>query len=252
MNKLIFTTMKKFLMCVPAVMLAMLTSCGDDTVLTAGAAEDAVTMNVMWENPIDVRSFEVGEYMASEEKVEVLTSLQNAKVITFKKKKDDWGGYLVNVSLTEEGKKHLYAGEIMSLREDYLDEIPEVKNGEYPEYVTKALKSVLDKEDSVDRMDAIRHLKGEIKYFSNEKQNKEDKSYYVNVVCGKISVADVKEIRCTEEDAKNGVGTAKVVFEYSDVTPFGIVRGYKNGDKQSEVLSFKRYEDLGWVLASEL
>ena len=252
MNKLIFTTMKKFLMCVPAVMLAMLTSCGDDTVLTAGAAEDAVTMNVKWENPIDVRGFQVGEYMASEEDVEVLTSLQNAKVITFKKKKDEWGAYLVNVSLTEEGKKHLYAGEIMSLREDYLEEIPEVKKGEHPEYVTKALKTVLDQRDSLDRMDAIRHLKGEIKYYSNEKQNKEDKSYFVNVVCGKISVSDVKEIRCTEEDAKNGVGTAKVVFEYSDVTPFGIVRGCKNGDKKSEVLSFKRYEDLGWVLASEL
>ena len=68
----------------------------------------------------------------------------------------------------------------------------------------------------------------------------------------RFSVSDVKEIRCTEEDAKNGVGTAKVVFEYSDVTPFGIVRGCKNGDKQTEVLSFKRYEDLGWVLASEL
>lgn len=252
MNKLIFTTMKKFLMCVPAVMLAMLTSCGDDTVLTAGAAEDAVTMNVMWENPIDVQKFQVGEYMATEDEVEVLTSLQNAKVITFKKKKDEWGGYLVNVSLTEEGKKHLYAGEIMSLREDYLNEIPEVKNGEYPEYVTKALKATLEAKDSVARMQAINSLKGDIKYYSNEKKNKEDLSYFVNVICGKISVAEVKEIRCTEEEAKNGVGSAKVVFEYSDVTPFGIVRGCKNGDKQTEVLSFKRYEDLGWVLASEL
>lgn len=236
-------------MFVPAAMMAMLTSCGDNTVLSAGAAEDAIEMNVLWENPIQVAEFKVGEYTVENlTEVEELQSLANAELITFSKKENEFKQIVATVALTEKGKEYLYEGELLSMREDLLEELNDTTKGNFPEYVTKHLQQELDSINAKDRAEAI-NANGKLVKFSNEKKDKEAKYHAVNVIIGEIKVAEVKEVRCTEEQAKNGKGSAKVVYEFTDVTPFGIVEGLKDGYKFSTTVNFERYEDLGWVVA---
>ena len=72
----------------------------------------------------------------------------------------------------------------------------------------------------------------------------------VYVLLGRYSLEKVKEILCTEDMAKNGVGTCTAIITFKDKTPFGYVfAAPKEGYLESVEVSFIHYEDLGWTVS---
>lgn len=70
-----------------------------------------------------------------------------------------------------------------------------------------------------------------------------------HMLLGRFHLEKVKEIRCTEEMAKNGVGECKAIITFKDKTPFGFVLGApQQGYLHIANVSFLRYEDMGWLV----
>lgn len=71
-----------------------------------------------------------------------------------------------------------------------------------------------------------------------------------NVLLGCYKLEKVKQVRCTEEMAKNGVGSCMALITFADKTPFGFVLGApKQGYIMSAEVKFEYYNDLGWVVS---
>ena len=142
--------MKKCLMFVPLALLALLTSC-DNTALTAGAVEDAVMMDVSWENPQLLKTFKVGYFEVSEDRIIELRQLQAAGMITLKVEKaveeKVWRGwynsstdyidhYYAEVALTEKGQKYVFEGEVKKGRKDIIKDMKDnEKEDVTPDYM---------------------------------------------------------------------------------------------------------------------
>ena len=142
--------MKKCLMFVPLALLALLTSC-DNTALTAGAVEDAVMMDVSWDNPQLLKTFKVGYFEVSEDRIIELRQLQAAGMITLKVEKaveeKVWRGwynsstdyidhYYAEVALTEKGQKYVFEGEVKKGRKDIINDMKDnEKEDVTPDYM---------------------------------------------------------------------------------------------------------------------
>ena len=142
--------MKKCLMFVPLALLALLTSC-DNTALTAGAVEDAVMMDVSWDNPQLLKTFKVGYFEVSEDRIIELRQLQAAGMITLKVEKaveeKVWRGwynsstdyidhYYAEVALTEKGQKYVFEGEVKKGRKDIIKDMKDnEKEDVTPDYM---------------------------------------------------------------------------------------------------------------------
>ena len=142
--------MKKCLMFVPLALLALLTSC-DNTALTAGVVEDAVMMDVSWENPQLLKTFKVGYFEVSEDRIIELRQLQAAGMITLKVEKaveeKVWRGwynsstdyidhYYAEVALTEKGQKYVFEGEVKKGRKDIIKDMKDnEKEDVTPDYM---------------------------------------------------------------------------------------------------------------------
>ena len=142
--------MKKCLMFVPLALLALLTSC-DNTALTAGAVEDAVMMEASWENPQVLKTFNVGYFEVSEDRIIELRQLQAAGMITLKVEKaveeKVWRGwynsstdyidhYYAEVALTEKGQKYVFEGETKKGRKDIIKDMKDnEKEDVTPDYM---------------------------------------------------------------------------------------------------------------------
>lgn len=142
--------MKKCLMFVPLALLALLTSC-DNTALTAGAVEDAVMMDVSWDNPQLLKTFKVGYFEVSEDRIIELRQLQAAGMITLKVEKaveeKVWRGwynsstdyidhYYAEVALTEKGQKYVFEGEVKKGRKDIIKDMEDnEKEDVTPDYM---------------------------------------------------------------------------------------------------------------------
>lgn len=148
--------MKKFILSIAAVAaLAAFTSCGDDAVLTAGLAEEAVKKDLYWEsNPKQTAELTTGYFEVSYDDYVKYQQLQAAGVITLTaekaveaKQRYSWRGYYyeyidhyyANVALTEEGQKYLFTDEVKHGRADIakdlkLDEM--LEDEKLPEYLT--------------------------------------------------------------------------------------------------------------------
>lgn len=71
------------------------------------------------------------------------------------------------------------------------------------------------------------------------------------MLLGRFSLEKVKEVRCTEEMAKNGRGECQAIITFKDKTPFGYVYGAPQQDYLQVVsVSFIHYQDLGWIVES--
>ena len=137
-------------MFVPLALLALLTSC-DNTALTAGAVEDAVMMDVSWENPQVLKTFNVGYFEVSEDRIIELRQLQAAGMITLKVEKaveeKVWRGwynsstdyidhYYAEVALTEKGQKYVFEGEVKKGRKDIIKDMKDnEKEDVTPDYM---------------------------------------------------------------------------------------------------------------------
>lgn len=142
--------MKKCLTFVPLALLALLTSC-DNTALTAGEAEDAVKMDVSWDNPQVLKTFKVGYFEVSEDRIIELRQLQAAGMITLKVEKAveekvyrGWYNsstnyidhYYAEVALTKEGQKYVFEGEIKKGRKDIIKDMKDnEKEDVTPDYM---------------------------------------------------------------------------------------------------------------------
>ena len=142
--------MKKCLMFVPLALLALLTSC-DNTALTAGVVEDAVMMDVSWDNPQLLKTFKVGYFEVSEDRIIELRQLQAAGMITLKVEKaveeKVWRGwynsstdyidhYYAEVALTEKGQKYVFEGEVKKGRKDIIKDMKDnEKEDVTPDYM---------------------------------------------------------------------------------------------------------------------
>ena len=137
-------------MFVPLALLALLTSC-DNTALTAGAVEDAVMMDVSWDNPQLLKTFKVGYFEVSEDRIIELRQLQAAGMITLKVEKaveeKVWRGwynsstdyidhYYAEVALTEKGQKYVFEGEVKKGRKDIIKDMEDnEKEDVTPDYM---------------------------------------------------------------------------------------------------------------------
>ena len=137
-------------MFVPLALLALLTSC-DNTALTAGAVEDAVMMDVSWDNPQLLKTFKVGYFEVSEDRIIELRQLQAAGMITLKVEKaveeKVWRGwynsstdyidhYYAEVALTEKGQKYVFEGEVKKGRKDIIKDMKDnEKEDVTPDYM---------------------------------------------------------------------------------------------------------------------
>ena len=137
-------------MFVPLALLALLTSC-DNTALTAGVVEDAVMMDVSWDNPQLLKTFKVGYFEVSEDRIIELRQLQAAGMITLKVEKaveeKVWRGwynsstdyidhYYAEVALTEKGQKYVFEGEVKKGRKDIIKDMKDnEKEDVTPDYM---------------------------------------------------------------------------------------------------------------------
>ncbi len=72
-----------------------------------------------------------------------------------------------------------------------------------------------------------------------------------HMLMGQFVIKKVKEIRCTEEMAKNGEGKCQVIYTFEDKTPFGYVYGAPaQGYLNSAEAKFTYYNDMGWTVSS--
>ena len=148
--------MKKIILSFATVAaLATFTSCGDDTILTAGLAEDAVKKDLYWENnPKQTAELTTGYFEVSYDDYAKYQKLQAAGMITLTaemaveaKKKYSWRGYYydyvnhyyANVALTEEGQKYLFTDEVKRGRKDIVKDMKYeemLEDEKLPEYLT--------------------------------------------------------------------------------------------------------------------
>lgn len=257
--------MKKVLLgLVSAAALATFTSC-DNTVLTAGLAEDALKKDVYWDNPVQTAQFTVGYYEVDLDKITSLQQLQAAGMITFSadkaveaKKRYSWRGnyyeyidhYFVNVALTEKGQKLVLTDEIKRGREDYikdmkLDDESETKVPEYMTNYPDVKINTLQPDPSVQQNEGTDVGMDDTPVYNPDDEFQPDnasadkpaeKSAYekavakisseiVNVITGEYDIVKAKEVYCPEEYAKVGKGECKVIIEFTGKTPFGYVLG---------------------------
>lgn len=70
------------------------------------------------------------------------------------------------------------------------------------------------------------------------------------VLLGRYKFIKVKEVLCSEEMAKNGVGKCRLLYTFEDKTPFGYVLGApREGYVEDTEVSFVYYQDLGWTVS---
>ena len=258
--------MKKFILSIAAVAaLAAFTSCGDDTILTAGLAEDAVKKDLYWEsNPKQTAEFTTGYFEVSYDDYVKYQQLQAAGVITLTaekaveaKQRYSWRGYYyeyidhyyANVALTEEAQKYLFTDEVKHGRADIakdlkLDEmledekLPEYLTN-YPELKVTTLKPEPKQQtEEADEEPVAEPLYKDDSYFQVDDEpagTKEPSAYEkaqakvnfetVTVVTGELEIVKAKEVFCPEEYWKVGKGECKIIIEFTGKTPFGYALG---------------------------
>ena len=275
--------MKKLLVLVPVAIMALFTSC-DDTVLTAGSAKDAVKKDAYWDNPVETRSFSVGYYEVEESDITALQQLQAAGVITLSVDKavearkrwrsvEYYNHYFAKVALTEKGQKYVLTEEVKKGRKDLLEELEDNDKEEslpkyMKEYAAVKINMLLPDPSANEEVGEIAEDDAEYADYSSSSTSRrsssnstpEEPSAYekakakvssenVTVIVGEWDLVTAKEVYCPEEYQKVGKGECKIILEFVDKTPFGYAMGVKKeGFRVVEKMSFKRYEDLGWVL----
>lgn len=277
--------MKKLLFLVPVAIMALFTSC-DDTVLTAGSAKDAVKKDAYWDNPVETRTFKTGYYEVEQTEITALQQLQTAGVITLSVDKavearKRWRTYelrdhfFVQVALTEKGQKYVLTEEVKKGRKDLLEELEDNdKEESLPKYMTEFAEAKInlllpdptneyrqlvgDEDDSYNdysssssssRRQSSSSSTAPAEPSAYEKALAKVNTENVTVIVGEWDLVTAKEVYCPEEYQKVGKGECKIILEFVDKTPFGYAMGVKKeGFRVVEKMSFKRYEDLGWVL----
>lgn len=157
---------KSYLSSVMAALLAVaaLSSC-DNSILTAGLAEDAVEKDVFWDDPKVTKDISIGYFEINKDDLLPYQQMKAAGLITFTIDKvvekkthynyDYWYGrssyttnenhYFINVQLTEEGKKYVVETEDGKIRKGRKDRIKDMRLEDkelqeeeaLPEYMTK-------------------------------------------------------------------------------------------------------------------
>ena len=139
---------KSYLSSAMAAMLAVttFTSC-DNSVLTAGLAEDAVEKDVFWDDPKETKTIYVGYFEIDKDDLVQYQQMKAAGLATFTIEKvmekkvhynyNYWYGrssyttdeehYFINVQLTEEGKKYVVNTEDGKIRKGRKDIIKDMR-----------------------------------------------------------------------------------------------------------------------------
>lgn len=201
-----------------------------------------------------------------------------------KRSYDYWTGYryytidvehiFVNVVLSDKGKA-LIIEEPTTMRKDiindlkpnnnYVEYVPDYMNlDEQSENVEEVVIEAIDTNDSInDTLTVVEDATVANNTSSNQATQKDvvnpnaeynqaiNKVSFEehNMLLGRYSLEKVKEIRCSEEMAKNGIGECKAIITFCDKTPFGYILGAPNeGYLQTISASFVYYQDLGWTV----
>lgn len=202
-----------------------------------------------------------------------------------KRSYDYWTGYryytidvehtFANVALTDKGEK-LVVKEPTTMRKDIADDLKANDNyeEELPEYMNLSeiddavsIEEIEECFEAADTIAADTIASDSTEIANNSSANKAELKEKANpnaaylqalnnvnieeqdVLLGRYSLEKVKEIRCSEEMAKNGVGECKAIISFRDKTPFGFILGApKEGYLQTISVSFIYYQDLGWTV----
>ena len=183
-----------------------------------------------------------------------------------------------NVSLTEEGLKYVIE-EPTRHREDLIKDLK--ANKDYEEAVPDYMKAIHQKEvapaaqkpaakaaeapatdtvvvDTVVEETVVEEPKPQQ---AKQKADNPNRAYEAatakvnrethNMLLGHYELEKVKEVRCSDEMAKNGVGECMFLYTFKDKTPFGFVLGAPAQDYVNTAkANFIYYQDLGWVASS--
>lgn len=195
-----------------------------------------------------------------------------------------WSGYtyytvdvehiFAKVDLTDEGRKLVVENptelrsdifDDLKANKDYEEAVPDYMNAAHNEMVTSPKADTVVEEvveeavvDSVASDTVVAEMAEAVE---EPAPAKADPNAAYEAACAKVNTEEhhmllgrfhlekVKEIRCTEEMAKNGVGECKAIITFKDKTPFGFVLGApQQGYLHIANVSFLRYEDMGWLV----
>lgn len=195
-----------------------------------------------------------------------------------------WSGYtyytvdvehiFAKVDLTDEGRKLVVENptelrsdifDDLKANKDYEEAVPDYMNAAHNEMVTSPKADTVVEEvveeavvDSVASDSVVAEMAEAVE---EPAPAKADPNAAYEAACAKVNTEEhhmllgrfhlekVKEIRCTEEMAKNGVGECKAIITFKDKTPFGFVLGApQEGYLHIANVSFLRYEDMGWLV----
>ena len=253
-------TMKNLFMASLVMCGALLaTSCGDSAAFTEGAAESAVNemISPMTKN-FTYGEVKVGYYeLNSEADRYQLRKLQAAGVINYSAAKilEQKGSYyyswneehvFVTVSLTEEGKKY-------QLTPEQIEEIEEamaaVAVETFPGDKAPAGGSSSGSQASKSQATQATASKATADMSEYERAKAREKSELCYVQLYKLDLDKVRNLRCTDDMAKDGRATCEAIFRYVDVTPFGrIIGSVHEGQPEAQKCSFTYFNDKGWVM----
>lgn len=260
------------------------TSCGDSAAFTEGAAESAVNemISPMTKN-FTYGEVKVGYYeLNSEADRYQLRKLQAAGVINYSAAKilEQKGSYyyswneehvFVTVSLTEEGKKY-------QLTQEQIEEIDEAmaavgvdedlqfdasgeeypENGVSPEETFPGDKAPAGGSSSGSQASKSQatqatasKVTADMSEYERAKAREKSELCYVQLY--KLDLDKVRNLRCTDDMAKDGRATCEAIFRFVDVTPFGrIIGDVHEGQPQAQKCSFTYFNDKGWVVNMDI
>lgn len=275
MNRMVLKTM---LMGVVVLCVSAMFSCNnsDNSYIKIKDVKSAVEKLDALQDSANVVSLKVGYYEENDADDRFkLRQLAANEMITYKAEQineytNTWWGPRVNehvfvtVALTEKGNKYVVTEPIKS-EEDvveidcesfpesavpYEEEIP-VLNGAKEE-VLEGEESDLDHGD-VDYDGEASTAPATTPQVTNENMYKlahaRENYSYINVLAFRLKVAEVKDLRCTEEMWQSGSASCKVVLEVHKATPFGrVLRDAYDGVKSEENISLLYYIDKGWAV----
>lgn len=74
----------------------------------------------------------------------------------------------------------------------------------------------------------------------------------VHVRAYKMRISKIRNILCPPAMAETGKGTAEIITEYTDVTPFGrILTNALEGEKNADKMNFTYFNDKGWTIDND-
>lgn len=257
------------------VAVSAFVSCGNDKEFTTGRAEDAIEELPMFQDSANVVGLKVGYYEENDaDKRYKLRQLAANEMLTYSAEQINeyipatyWSRaktkphILVNVALTEKGKKYIVTEPIKDkdgkeLENKNKDQTFPESNVSWEEQIPLRNPQPVESNDvqsnsrSSNSNNSHSSSSGpsakELTLYEKAQEKIHAESHYM--LAYKLKVYKVKNLICTEESMKQGKASCDAILEVKDSTPFGrILSSVHKGDRKPyKNIEFFYYIDKGW------